>query len=126
MYFIFPNIVLYIFLRYNCIRVLSKGGIKTDFSIRLAMHYNKYYTIDDKLAIVLVNDKWGVINYKLDIIIPFEYEMITAPSSDVFFAYKDFTYGAFNTKGEIILPFKYKTYHMIFNTYYKKILKKEG
>ena len=96
------------------------------FENSLNLSYDKFYIINNELAIVLLNYKWGLVDMCNKVIIPIIYETLTSPFPNLFIAYNGYFYGAFDEQGKLIIPFKYKTYHMLFSTYHKKVLKKRG
>ena len=62
---------------------------------------NKYVTLKN------IDSKYGVLNEKLDTIIPFEYDYINN-EYDLFVVSKNDTYGMLNSVGQIVLPLSYK------------------
>lgn len=105
---------------------LNTEDTMTDFLFLLKMHYNKFYIVDNKCAMVFANNKWGLVDRNLNLIIPIIYDTLSNPFPNVFIALHDYAYGAFNEKGEVIIPFKYKTYHMLFSAYQKRVLKEKS
>lgn len=81
----------------------------------------KKYEISNGLVAVRKNNKFGFVNLRNDIIIPFDYDWDSNSSfkfcyhfpnfkDDVVFLKKNSKWGALDTNGKIVIPFKYDSY----------------
>lgn len=81
-------------------------------SYAIPPQYDSISHIGNNLFAASLNKKWGIINVDNQIIIPFEYEFISASNYNgeddfIFSAQKDEKWGFINLKNEIVLDFIY-------------------
>ena len=68
---------------------------------------NMQWDNKDNLLMALKNKKWGIINTKGDIEVPFVYDAVFFFSEGLAMVMKDDKWGAINTKGDIIISLEY-------------------
>ncbi len=89
---------------------INNGNFYDDIGL-----YNK-----DGLIPVKKSDKWGVINTKGDVVVPFNYQDLKSFAEyGLAPAMKDGKWGMINTKGEEVIPFKY--YSIEYPSFYEKL-----
>ncbi len=94
----------------NCFYAKQQGKmgiVDNNFKVRIALEYDSLarFRGNDSLQLARKNDKWGLVNYKNEIVVPFEYENITTYNYNYFFVYQNGKKGMINKSNKLILPY---------------------
>lgn len=91
----------------------SKGYLRTNGDVVVAADYD-FIMLDlsRKTATVLeVSEKWGVLDFHGNVIVPFEYDDLSLhDETGLAAAHQDSKWGWINQKGEIAIPFEFNDY----------------
>ncbi len=116
--------------RYNDYPYSSKylyGLADKNDKLVVPMEYFKIRPLNEGLYAVLKGDKWGYINQKNEIIIPFIYDAAfdfkngkaIVGRGHIYHNSSDMTYGIINKKGELLLPFMFDNLEREGERYFK-------
>ena len=76
--------------------------------LRVIGDYDIVYDFHDNFALACKNGLWGIIDDKGAIIIPFEYEEMFYPSTDLIRCKKNGLWGFIDKQGDIVISFTYE------------------
>ena len=92
--------------------ITKKWGFINIDKKKIACHYFDFKLIENCICVSSANDKWGVIDNNLDIILPVNYDDVVELCDHDYRCYgiavkKNKKYGIFNLNGEMKLPIEY-------------------